>query len=1719
MSSATTLVELLTERAAAHGECEYVFVSAGTEQRLSFAALALRAHAIGAAIAEQVPAGSPVLLLYPPGLDYIAGFFGCACAPALAVPIYPPEPARLERSARRLLAIAADARPLAALTTSAILGALEPLFAMAPALRELRWIATDVVAPATGEARGRASDPESAALLQYTSGSTGTPKGVLLSHRNLLHNSERIRAAFGHTGQSRGVIWLPPYHDMGLIGGIVQPLYAGFDVVLMSPLEFLARPMSWLEAVSRYRATTSGGPNFAYDLCVRKSSAAERAALDLSSWSVAFNGAEPVRKETLDAFSAAFAPAGFDRRAFFPCYGLAESTLIAAGGPRGAPPRTLAVSRRGELVGSGRGFADGAIAIVAPETGQPLDDGEVGEIWLGGPSVALGYFGRPDETQQIFGARLADGRGPFLRTGDLGFLRDGELFVTGRQKDLIIIRGRNHAPDDIEQTATAAHPGARPGCTAAFAIEAAREELVIVQEFSGPGDAEVALAQIVEAVAAEHELRPDKIVLIRPRTIAKTSSGKIQRYACRDAFLAGTLEAVAEWPRRSASGLAPVELEDGAAPALDRLRAHVAARLGCAPAAIDPDVPLSRYGLDSLDATELAVELTGRFGCALGAVELLEGITPRQLAARITPAGSAAAARAPRPGAGPSEHPLSRSQRALWALQQLRPETPLHIVRAVRVRALDEQRLARALATLADRHAALRTTIAPGADGEPVGRVAAPGGELALERARVDDAALSARLREEALRPFDLERGPLWRFVLLVPDAGDRVLVVAAHHLVADLWSLGRFAEELSALYAGGEAPPLPAWPPAAYAPHEAALLERDGDELARYWSARLAELPPPLELPRLVRDPDSPHRAAEPATAGAIRIELDAALVGALRSLGQRLGSTLFSTLAAALGALLQRYTGSTDVVIGAPAALRDRPELAHTVGYLVNVLPLRIDLGGDPAFEQLIERTGAAVRGALAHKALPLAAMVEELGLAPRGPGQPPLLQIVFALQRQPLLERAGLTALALGEAGPSAMLGELELMPLALPTRPAQFELAVIATEQGGGATLVFEYDEALFDVATVEAMARGYRTLLAGAVADPRQHVAAVPLIERPEMSSCAAPRTEPLHARAELCAERSPSALAVVADGIELSYGALSARANQLAWFLRERGVGPSRLAAVDAHPSLDAVIAILAIHKAGGAYLPIDPSYPPPRRAALLDEARPVVYLSASELASHGAALAAYPTAPPPRTPGAEQLAYALFTSGSTGAPKAALLPHAGAVALIDELAAHQPIRPGDACMLWCSLGFDVAIYELYSALSAGGALHLVPPALRFEHDRLFAWMRLRQIQSAYLPPSALEPLCDWLDRGGALALRRLLVGVEPIPLRVLRALGERIVGLRIVNGYGPTETSICATLYPVEPRSGARSPASGRTPLGRAVGHQQVHVLDEHRRPVPIGAPGELFIGGAGVAHGYLGRAELTAERFVPDPFSGVPGARLYRTGDRARRLSDGNLEFLGRVDDQLKVRGFRVEPGEIEAALLRDPAIADAIVVGRRDDSGELRLCAYVVPRAGGAISIDALRAELRRFLPERMIPAWIVTLAALPRLPSGKPDRRNLPAPSAVPAPERAARFAEPASELERRLADVFCRALGRDRVGVNDHFFDELTLSSISMVKMSVLVSRELGADVPVVQLFEHPTLRALARALASTARPAGDRPSAETRAERLRRAVARKQRSR
>jgi 8-amino-7-oxononanoate synthase/acyl carrier protein len=581
-SFAPTIVDLLRQRAAYRPhDRAFTFLVDGENEELNitYAELDRKARTVGAWLMDRGMVGKRVLLLYPSGLDFIAAFMGCLYGGAIAVPAYPP---RKNRSVERIEAIAADADASVALTTRDVLDRFDGLRATAPSLENLVWKVDSELEP---EWAGRWERPDidgdTLAFLQYTSGSTGTPKGVMLSHENLLHNSLRIMQAFEITRSQSGVFWLPSFHDMGLIGGILVPLYGGKFNVLMSPVAFLQKPLRWLQAIAKYRATISGGPNFAYELCVRKTTPEQRAALDLSSWSLAFNGAEPVRAETIDAFCEAFAPSGFRRQAFYPCYGLAESTLMVTGGMKfeapvirsfdaasietgAAVPRPANATGGRRLVGSGRELDGQDVLIVDPQTCEALPPGRVGEIWVSGPSVAQGYWNRPEASQETFGAMLSQpepappakgvakwrpNAGPYLRTGDLGFFDEGELFVTGRLKDLIIIRGRNHYPQDIEHAVEEASPLVRAGSVAAFAVDVdGRERVVVVAEVErGRRDAaEVAAAfdAIRKRLATEHEVAVEAIVLVRPNSIPKTSSGKIQRHACKRQFLENALDVV-----------------------------------------------------------------------------------------------------------------------------------------------------------------------------------------------------------------------------------------------------------------------------------------------------------------------------------------------------------------------------------------------------------------------------------------------------------------------------------------------------------------------------------------------------------------------------------------------------------------------------------------------------------------------------------------------------------------------------------------------------------------------------------------------------------------------------------------------------------------------------------------------------------------------------------------------------------------------------------------------------------------------------------------------------------------------------------------------------------------------------------------------------------------------------------------------------------------------
>ncbi|MBR8835929.1 MAG: AMP-binding protein [Stigonema ocellatum SAG 48.90 = DSM 106950] len=665
-----TLVNLLRYRALEQpNQVPYTFLVDGETEKVSltYETLDQKARTIAALLQSMKAFGERVLLLYPPGLEFIAAFFGGLYAGVTVVPVYPP---RGKQRLTRLQAIAGDAQAKFALTTSSVITKLAQSFDEAERAA-LQCIATDEIA------NDLADDwffPEitnnSLALLQYTSGTTGNPKGVMVNHDNLLYNSALIYQSFEHTPNSRGVIWLPPYHDMGLIGGVLQPIYGSFSVTLMSPESFLQKPFCWLKAISDYQATTSGGPNFAYDLCVEKITLEQRKHLDLSSWEVAFNGAEPVRAETIERFSATFADCGFRRSAFYPCYGMAETTLIVSGGLKTAPPVIRFVEEQAlkqnrivtttkdtkdarAIVGVGHSSLDQKIAIANPESLTCCSDEEIGEIWVAGQSVTSGYWKKPEETQQTFNAQLQDTKeGSFLRTGDLGFLLDGELFITGRLKDMIIIRGQNHYPQDIELTVQKSHPALRTNCGAVFSVEIKGvEQLVITQEIERTYlrqlDVDEVVKSIRQAVSEQHQLQVYTILLLKTASIPKTSSGKIQRHACRVGFLNETLDVVGNWT----ANLEQIDLLQLQAEVKDLseqvqnsdvnqfednlksfkptvtekaiqtwLISHLALYLNIPPDEIDIQESFAAYGLDSAVAVSMTGELSQWIGCELGII-------------------------------------------------------------------------------------------------------------------------------------------------------------------------------------------------------------------------------------------------------------------------------------------------------------------------------------------------------------------------------------------------------------------------------------------------------------------------------------------------------------------------------------------------------------------------------------------------------------------------------------------------------------------------------------------------------------------------------------------------------------------------------------------------------------------------------------------------------------------------------------------------------------------------------------------------------------------------------------------------------------------------------------------------------------------------------------------------------------------------------------------
>ncbi|MET0395249.1 MAG: non-ribosomal peptide synthase/polyketide synthase, partial [Longimicrobiaceae bacterium] len=1589
------------------------------------------------------------------GADAVVALLGILKAGGAYVPLDPTHPAE------RLREVLADAGVSVVLTQAAA-------GAQLPAEVEPLWLddaaTADALAALPETAPAVASHPGQMAYVIYTSGSTGRPKGVAVSHASvvrLVRNTNYVPF-----GPEERIAHVSNLAFDAAVFEIWGALLNGGSLAVVER-EVLLAPAQFARALREGAVTAMFLTGAVFNRVAHEAPDAFRGCRHVL-----------VGGEAVDAQSARRVLEAGGPARLLNGYGPTETTTFAAWHEiRGVEPHA-------QTVPIGRALANTTLYVV-DGGGEPQPVGVPGELWVGGAGVARGYLGWPEATAERFVPDAFGGDGARLyRTGDrVRWNAGGELEYLGRLDAQVKIRGFRIEPGEVE--------------AALLALAGVREAAVVVRE-DLPGQKRL-VGYVVPQPGAE----------LSASELRARLSSRLPAYLVPGAYV--TLESMPLTPngkvdRRALPAPEPGAGAEHAAPrtAAEEVLAGIWAEvLGLSPERVGVEASFFELGGHSLLATQVVSRARQAFGVEVPLRALFEAQTVAALAGRIEALRHSAAAIAPPITRVPRGEPLplSFAQQRLRVVDRLDPGSAAYNVpSSLRLRGrLELAALRRSVDALVARHEALRTTFAE-RDGAPV-QVVHPPARVPLPV--VDLRALPAGERagrarrlagEEALRPFDLARGPLLRVTLLRLDEEDQVLCFTMHHVICDGWSMDVLVREVSALYAAaarGEEPDLPPLP-VQYADY--AVWQQDwlrGEVLEAqlgYWKERLAGAPPLLEIPT-----DRPRAAGHSPRAGSHRITLPDETARLLRELSRRERATLFMTVLTAWQALLSRYAGQDDVVVGAPVAGRTRRETEGLIGFFVNMLALRADLARDPTWAELMGRVREAALGAYDHQELPFERLVDELTVD-RSLAHTPLVQVIFNLERS-------------SARGPLT-LGALAVERFATGEGIARFDLNLAMTEQEGRLGGVLHYREALFEADTVARMAGHLEVLLESMAADPQQRLSELSLLRGAERVrvletwNATGDAGSPGRCLHELFAEqavRTPGAAALGHEGGTLTYAQLDRAANRLAHHLRRRGVGPEARVAVLLDPSPRLVVALLGILKAGGAYIPLDPSTPPHRLALVLADAgvsllvhdegsraaRPASGAGQVCLDADAAQIESERDDEPATGVRAENAAYLIYTSGSTGRPKGVLVEHRQLSSYVHAVAGRLELRAGMRHLLASSVAADLGNTVLYPALCTGGALHVVPREVATSGERFAEYVERQEIDVLKIVPSHLAAL---LAAGGARVLpRRLLVlGGEASPRAWVDELRARAPGLVVVNHYGPTETTVGVLTHQV-----ADPPAAtDRIPLGRPLANTRSYVLDASGQPVPPGVAGELYVGGAQVARGYAGGAEQTAERFVPDGFGAEPGGRLYRTGDRVRWLPAGELEFLGRVDEQVKLRGFRVEPGEVVAALVGHDAVREAVVVPREDAAGQALLVAYVVMAEGAKIGGAGLREHLGTHLPEYMVPSAFVMLERLPLNANGKVDRRALPAPGQ----EDESGHVAPRTATEEVLGGIWAEVLKVEQVGVEESFFEMGGHSLLAMLMVS-RTRKAFGVEVPLRVLFKTPTIAALARHI-ETLRRAG-----------------------
>ncbi|MFJ8185674.1 non-ribosomal peptide synthase/polyketide synthase [Streptomyces sp. NPDC096105] len=1486
------------------------------------------------------------------------------------------------------------------------------------------------------------ADPDRLAYVMFTSGSTGEPKAVAVRHRDVAALATDSRFTGGVC--DRVLLHSPVAFDAATFE-VWAPLLTG-GCVVVAP----SRP---LDAALLRQLVRDTGLSALWLTAGLFRLLAQDAPDCFAGLRQVWTGGDVV-------------PAAAVRRVLAACPGL---TVVDGYGP--TETTTFATSSA---------LTDAATVPDTVPIGHPLDDMRVhvldgrlrpvppgcpGELYLAGEGVARGYLGRPGDTAARF---LADPAGPsgsrMYRTGDLVRRRpDGTVEFLGRADDQVKIRGFRVEPGEVEAV-LAGHPGVtdvtvlaredRPGSRRLVAYVVGTEDVTPLREFARR--------------SLPDYLVPSAFVVLPALPLSR--NGKVDRAALPAPEPASGVQDTSAEPRTDA----------------ERRTVEVFADVLSVPRPGVRD-DFFQLGGDSILSIRLAVRLSEAFGTELSPRAVFTHPTPEALAALLTeehPVGTAPAAIVPVTRDTPA--PMSYAQQRLWFLEEFAPGSGEYVTAlALRLRGrLEVPALTAALRALVERHEALRTTF-DAVDGHGV-QIVHPAGDVPLTLHDVSqltggerDARLADLLDAERARTFDLRRGPLLHTGLIRLADDEHVLTLTLHHIVTDGWSTGVLTGDLAHFYRaelGVETDALPPLP-VQYADYAHWQRGRGTDDHLGYWKEHLTGLET-LGLPT-----DRPRPAVRTHHGASVRLSLPRETTRRLARVGRDRQATLFTTLVAAAQAYLARLTGGEDITVGTVTSGRDRAEVQHLVGFFVNTLVLRSRVTPGRPFPEFLDEVRGTVLDAFAHQEAPFEQVVDEVQPV-RDTSRTPLFQVMVVLQNAP--------AAALDLPG-------LEVTDVDSELRHAAFDLTLEFAETGTGELHgVLTYNTDLFDTATAERMADQLGTLLTAVADDPDRPVGALPLATDETLKAVldqgrATARPVPPATLPELFerqAAHTPDALALAdADGRELTYAHVERAANRLAHRLIARGVGPERIVALALPRSTETVVAQLAVTKAGGAFLPVDPDYPQQRREFMLRDAGAWLVLDDPAAVWDADGPDTAPTDVDRTSPlTVDHPAYVIYTSGSTGTPKGVTVTHRGLAAFAASAADRYDAGPGDRVLQFASPSFDASVLELCVSLLSGATLFTGEEG-PLVGERLAEVLAGRRVSHTLIPPAALATV----DPGTADALphlRTLIVGAEACPAHLVERWAP---GRRMINSYGPTEATVVATW------TGPLTPAAGAPPIGRPAGATRVHVLDAALRPVPPGVTGDLYVSGPGLARGYLHRPGLTASRFVADPF-GAPGERMYRTGDRARWDASGDLRFAGRADAQLKLRGFRIEPGEIESALRGSPLVRDAVVTVRAggsdpDGRSDARLVAHVVPAEGTSedLPVSELRDHLAGLLPAHMIPSAFVPLDRLPLTPNGKTDRNALPEPG--PAHTATGPHTPPRTDTERRIARIWGDVLGVADVGAHDNFFHLGGDSVLSMQVVSRL--RRDGLHVTTRDLFTHQTVAELAGVVTTAPRHTGE----------------------